>query len=303
MNKPTPTMINDINTKITKVFNNPNITFFIIMCLILLISCYTFINTPLRYTISSFISNPFIILFVLIFVIILGFYNINIAILLLLLLFVSLFGATIFNSNNMNGNNTRNRNSIENFTDGTNEEDQSDDDEEDDNDEEEIDRFTPKNNKKSNSEKIKEAEEEQDGKIDSIKNVLLGTVNKLKEGPKNELQKGILENKLTIYKKEKQNNNSKNSNSRSKFTNISNSKSKGKGKSKNNKGEGFHTVKTRTFDPTKEDDTNLLITKEVLQDMINRIEYDFENSKYLKKYLKHRIEEIVEMNKLLEDDD
>ena len=68
-------------------------------------------------------------------------------------------------------------------------------------------------------------------------------------------------------------------------------------------GEGFHTVKTRTFDPTKEDDTNLLITKEVLQDMINRIEYDFENSKYLKKYLKHRIEEIVEMNKLLEDDD
>ena len=298
-----PSMINDMNTKITKVFNNPNITFFIIMCLILLISCYTFINTPLRYTISSFISNPFIILFALIFVIILGFYNINIAILLLLLLFVSLFGATIFNSSRKS---SRNSNSIENFTDGTNEDEDEDEDDQSD-DEEEGDRFTSKKNKKSNSEKIKEAEEEQDGKIDSIKNVLLGTVNKLKEGPKNEVQKGILENKLTIYKKEKQNNNSKNSNSRSKFTNISNnssnSKSKGKGKSKNNKGEGFHTVKTRTFDPTKEDDTNLLITKEVLQDMINRIEYDFENCKYLKKYLKHRIEEIVEMNKLLEDED
>jgi len=293
-----PSMINDMNTKITKVFNNPNITFFIIMCLILLISCYTFINTPLRHTISSFISNPFIILFALIFVITLGFYNINIAILLLLLLFVSLFGATLFNSNNMSSK--RNSNSIENFTDGTNEDEDDDEDDQSD-DEEEVDRFKPKNNKKSNSDKIKEAEQEQDGKIDSIKNVLLGTVNKLKEEPKNELQKGILENKLTIYQKEKQNNKSKNSNSKSKFTNISNSK--GKGKSKNNKGEGFQTVKTRTFDPTKEDDTNLLITKEVLQDMINRIEYDFENSKYLKKYLKHRIEEIVEMNKLLEDDD
>ena len=287
-----PNMINDMNTKITKVFNNPNITFFIIMCLILLISCYTFINTPLRHTISSFISNPFIILFLLIFVIILGFYNINIAILLLLLLFVSLFGATIFNSSNMSSKSSRNNNSIENFTDGTNEDedDQSDD-------EDEVDIVISKKNNKSNSDKIKEAEEEQDGKIDSIKNVLLGTVNKLKDGPKNELQKGILENKLTIYKKEKQNNNSKTSNS------SSNSKGKGKGKSKNNKGEGFQTVKTRTFDPTKEEDTNLLITKEVLQDMINRIEYDFENSKYLKKYLKHRIEEIVEMNKLLEDDD
>ena len=37
--------------------------------------------------------------------------------------------------------------------------------------------------------------------------------------------------------------------------------------------------------------------------MLNRIDYKFESTKYLKKYLKHRIEEIVELNKLLEDEE
>ena len=37
--------------------------------------------------------------------------------------------------------------------------------------------------------------------------------------------------------------------------------------------------------------------------MSNRINYNFETNKYLKKYLKHRLEEIVELNKLLDDED
>ena len=65
----------------------------------------------------------------------------------------------------------------------------------------------------------------------------------------------------------------------------------------------FIPRKLAAFDPTNEEDTNLLITKEVLQDMINRIDYKFETNIYLKKYLKHRIEEIVELNKLLYEDD
>ena len=67
----TMTSLNNINNKVSKLFNNPNINFFIIMNLVLLISCYTFINTPLKNTISSFISNPIIILFSLILIIIL----------------------------------------------------------------------------------------------------------------------------------------------------------------------------------------------------------------------------------------
>ena len=83
------TTINNLNYRITKLFQNPNINFFIIMLLILLISCYTFINTSLKYMISSFVSNPIIILFTLICVILTSYYNINIAILILLLLFIT----------------------------------------------------------------------------------------------------------------------------------------------------------------------------------------------------------------------
>jgi hypothetical protein len=34
----------------------------------------------------------------------------------------------------------------------------------------------------------------------------------------------------------------------------------------------------------------------------NRIEYNYENNNYLKKYIKHRVEEIVDINKLLDDE-
>ena len=109
--------ITDINTKITKLFNNPNINFFIIMMLILIISCYTLINTSFKYAISSFVSNPIIILFTLILVVLLGYYNINIAVLVLLLLFISLYGTSIFNNGSNNGTNNgyHNNNNIEGF--------------------------------------------------------------------------------------------------------------------------------------------------------------------------------------------
>ena len=78
-------IIDNINTKINKIFQNSNINFFIIMNLILIISCYTFVNSAIKTTISSLLSNPIIILFSLIFIIFVGYHNINIAILMLLL--------------------------------------------------------------------------------------------------------------------------------------------------------------------------------------------------------------------------
>ena len=305
--------ISNINTKINKVFQNPNINFFIIMNLILLISCYTFINTPLKTAISSFVSNPLIILFSLILIIIVGYHNINIAILSLLLLFVVLFGSTLFNKNNTN---YKNNNTLEGFTVTTtkatqDEEDESDEteeeqeqDKEDEADEEDQDQ-DDKSIKLEKSEKDFEKKTKEDktksreNTINSIKDVLLGSFNKIKTGAENEYQKGLVENKKMIYENEKKNNNQtvKNVNSKKKFKNIN--------KNSNNKSskEEFQTIDTRSFDPSSEEDTNLLITKEVLQDMINRIDYKFETNIYLKKYLKHRIEEIVELNKLLDEDE
>ena len=125
--------LNDINTKVSKLFNNPNINFFIIMVLILIISCYTLINTSLKYAISSFVSNPIIILISLIIVILLGYYNINIAVLFLLLLFIALYGTSIFNStnNNINNSNKINNSTIEGFISNDKKLDDNDDDDDD----------------------------------------------------------------------------------------------------------------------------------------------------------------------------
>jgi len=270
--------LNNINSKVSKLFNNPNINFFIIMNLVLLISCYTFINTPLKNTISSFIANPIIILFSLIIIIMIGYHNINIAILSLLLLFIILFGSSLFTKqNNISNNNNNNNNkiNIEGFTDDT---------------EDKINKSERTFAKKVKDDKNNSREE----RINNFKDVIMGSLNKITKGAENEYKKGLHENKQIMYENEKKHNNTKlnnkdNNNSKS----ISNSKGKGK--------EDFQTIESRHFDPSNEEDTNFLITKEVLQDMINRIDYNFESHAYLKKYLKHRIEEIVELNKLIDE--
>ena len=316
--------LNNIHSKLNKIFQNPNINFFIIMNLILMISCYTFINTSLKYTISSFLANPIIILLSLILIILIGYYNINIAILILLLLFIALYSSTLFNKTN-----TKNVNSIEGFTDATeqdlenstnkysknnknnddNDNDNDDDDDnnyDNDNDDDNKDIYGNDGDEEINSkakeklkkEFIKKTKEDnvnsRTDKINSIKGVILGSFNKFKTGAENKHKQDILENKKMIYENEKKNN---------KMNNSKKNNNNNKSNSKNNTKEEFQTIDIRAFDPSNEEDTNFIITKEILQDMLNRIKYNFESNKYLKKYLKHRIEEIVEINKLIDEDE
>ena len=300
--QPSMTPFTSIHNKLHKVFNNPNINFFIIMNLVLLISCYTFINTTLKNSITSFISNPIIILFILIVTIFIGYYNINISILIVLLLFIILYGSTqLINNNNNNNNNKNNKNNnnnntMEGFTDNTdNTNNDEDEDEDEDNDNDTSNTITKdtieKNVKKYKRKTREDNKKSREESINKFKNILLGSFNKIKNSADNEYNQGILENKQMMYENEKQKNN-KNKKSTSK-TNVS----------KKNQKEDFKTIKERNFDPSNEEDTNFLITKEILQDMINRIDYNFESNTYLKKYLKHRVEEIVDINKLLEDSD
>ena len=297
--------LNNVHSKLNKIFQNPNINFFIIMNLILMISCYTFINTPLKYTISSFLANPIIILLSLILIILIGYYNINIAVLILLLLFIALYSSTLFNKTNTRDANIKNTIGIEGFTDATEEdleksartftEDLDDDgsnDEEINNEEKE--KTKAEFLKKSKEDKINSRKDT----INSIKDVILGGVKKIKEGGENEHKKALLENKRMIYENEKKNNKMNSKMNSSKKSNSGKSN-----KSSDSSKEEFQTIDIRAFDPSNEEDTNLIITKEILQDMLNRIKYNFESNKYLKKYLKHRIEEIVEINKLVDEDD
>jgi Ca2+/Na+ antiporter len=316
--------INNINNKITKLFQNPNINFFIIMMLILIISSYTLINTSLKYSISSFVANPIIILSVLISVVLIGYYNVNIAVLVLLLLFVALYGTTIFNSKNRVASDNKN-NPVEGFTDDTEKDEEYEESEEDEEDEEdftdnESDDETddehdvklsyPRNPRitKSSYKEKEDKDAKTEETVNKIKNTILGTMNNIKDVGNNEYQKSLLENKKIQYLNEKKNNRNNTRNSSKNNNNSNNRKSKNSKQNFTNTGssskkENFHTINIRKFDPNKEEDTNFLITKEILQDMITRIDYNYESSTYLKKYLKHRVEEIVELNKLLEDDD
>jgi len=62
------------------------------------------------------------------------------------------------------------------------------------------------------------------------------------------------------------------------------------------------TIPRRKFNPTNKEDKNLLNTRKICRDVINRIDYSYEDKPYLLKYISSRLEEIVDINNLLDDD-
>ena len=59
-------------------------------------------------------------------------------------------------------------------------------------------------------------------------------------------------------------------------------------------------IEKRKFNPNDEVDNNLLITKEICNDIKNRISYNYENIEYLKKYISSRLQEIIDILDLTE---
>jgi hypothetical protein len=72
-------------------------------------------------------------------------------------------------------------------------------------------------------------------------------------------------------------------------------------KGKKQKKETFKTVELRKFNPADNEDMNLLMTMEICDDIKNRIKYVYEDTGYLKKYIREKIEEIVDMLDLVPD--
>ena len=58
-------------------------------------------------------------------------------------------------------------------------------------------------------------------------------------------------------------------------------------------------IPKRKFNLDNDEDMNLLNTREICKDIINRINFKYEDNDYLKKYIGTRIEEIVDLNELL----
>ena len=67
--------------------------------------------------------------------------------------------------------------------------------------------------------------------------------------------------------------------------------------------EDFKEIELRRFDPTNEEDMNLLLTMEHCGDIQNRIKYVYEDNKYLKKYIREKLEDIVDLLDLVPTDD
>lgn len=70
----------------------------------------------------------------------------------------------------------------------------------------------------------------------------------------------------------------------------------------NPKKESFQQIKKREFNLGKQEDKNLLYTKETLKEIVNRINYEYEDIDYLKKYIGNKFEEIIDLLDLLKDD-
>lgn len=294
-----------ISNRVSKLFKNQQITFFIIMFLILLITCYPLLSSTLKYTVSMLLSNPAVMVVCIILILAIGYFDIGIASLTLVLFFILLFGSANTETNLVN------LGAVEGFKTATTTSDSDDIDLQDET--ETIDRHISKitkktiSNSQNNLKKKAENDKKLDERVNNIKDVVLGTINKIRNSNNDDYKRALLENKQAMLNEEHENNFSR-STSRNiikddgkedfKDTNIKNGKTS---KAKNNK-ERFQTVEIRALDPSNEDDTNLLITKEILQDMLNRIEYNYESNKYLRKYIKHRVEEIIDINKLTEDE-
>ena len=59
-------------------------------------------------------------------------------------------------------------------------------------------------------------------------------------------------------------------------------------------------IEQRKFNPGNNEDVNLLKTMEICGEIIDRIKYTYEDKKYLKRYIKDRLEEIVDSLELLD---
>lgn len=66
--------------------------------------------------------------------------------------------------------------------------------------------------------------------------------------------------------------------------------------------DGARAVQQRKFNPASQLDMNLLETMEICEDVRDRIKYNYEDTKYLKRYIKEKLEEVVDLLDLVEND-
>ena len=279
-----------------RILNNTNINFFILLNIALFIGCYNLLNKNIQHSILSIISYPIVTFILLSIALFISYYNTMLGILLIILLFAIIYPIHNNNDNNNNDNDNNDNNNVEQskeqininegFISG---------------DEYEM--------RKKEKRKEKEKKEREERKIKNflpeIKNNFKNLYEELEQEYENDLKEGIKENLQDILEEEK-NYNKKNRSNRKykgKKENFDNTDSFENEKNKKNRRiENYKTIAKRKFNPNDETDANLLISKEIFKDLLNRITYEYESNELLKKYIEHRLEEIIDLNKFINSD-
>ena len=89
-----------------------------------------------------------------------------------------------------------------------------------------------------------------------------------------------------------------------KFMELENKKRRKTNQQKNEKFtadlDGSRAIQQRKFNPASQEDMNLLETMEICEEVRDRIKYNYEDTKYLKRYIKEKLEEIVDLLDLVD---
>lgn len=67
--------------------------------------------------------------------------------------------------------------------------------------------------------------------------------------------------------------------------------------------QGDKAIPMRRFNPGSEEDANLLLTMDAMDDIKDRIKYKYEDKKYLKRYIRQKLEEVVDLLDLVHEED
>ncbi len=277
----------------SRLLNDPKMIFFIICLSIMFIGCYELLNHQTKSSIITICSYPLSMFFISCIILFVGYHNFMLGLLLLLCLAICFFptkqilNTSLFHSHDKANNITHINEHVSDMN---------------------IENFQNKFNKKRKKKNTVKPDKH------FMKDYFYNLYKEAQANKKNELNEGILENKREMLK------NIKNKNNRESFENIddidedededdntlSNNLKNNSDKTRNNRHsrqENFKSIRKRKLNPNDEDDTNLLLTKEILKDMINRIEFEYENREYLTKYISNRLEELIDIHKLADDED
>lgn len=264
------------NINMKRLFNNPKVNFFIVANLVLFIGCYNFLDNSLKNGLTTFLSYPLVLFILSSVCLLVGYYNMVLGIILIVALFTILYPNVDTSIEKQVNTNTS-----EGFT--TREDYQ---------------------DRRRRRERVdaEDARKEYRNKniAKDMQNNVSEMFNELKEEYEDDLRQGMKENLLNILSSKRRSN-------KQNFENVNTNNTKKTEKftddyetellSRERKRENFRTIKKRKFNPNDENDANFLICKEILKDLLNRITYQYESKEYLKKYIEHRIEEMIDLFK------